>query len=132
MMERRYFSKAKLYEQIFYQLLTWFSRVNRMSLRPGLLWLTIKLALIIQCVSHNNIFFLSVLHTPRDVFAYPRLKTTDLETVGSSTSHKPMASTARYWHIFKHACACVRALMSVVVSPSNSVNNSHFYYACCV
>jgi hypothetical protein len=27
-----------------------------MSLRPGLLWLTLNLALIIQCVSRNNIF----------------------------------------------------------------------------
>jgi hypothetical protein len=29
---------------------------NRMSLRPGLLWLTQNLALIIQCLSRNNIF----------------------------------------------------------------------------
>jgi hypothetical protein len=28
-----------------------------MSLRPGLLWLTLNLALIIQCLSWNNIFF---------------------------------------------------------------------------
>jgi hypothetical protein len=28
---------------------------NRMSLRPGLLWLTENLALIIQCLSLNNI-----------------------------------------------------------------------------
>jgi hypothetical protein len=36
--------------------------LNRMSLRPGLLWLTLDLALIIQCSSRNNIFF-STLHT---------------------------------------------------------------------
>jgi hypothetical protein len=30
---------------------------NRMSLRPGLLWLTLNLALIIQCLSWNNIYF---------------------------------------------------------------------------
>jgi hypothetical protein len=29
---------------------------NRMSLRPGLLWLTLNLALMIQCLSRNNIF----------------------------------------------------------------------------
>jgi hypothetical protein len=29
---------------------------NRMSLRPGLLWLTLNLDLIIQCLSWNNIF----------------------------------------------------------------------------
>jgi hypothetical protein len=28
---------------------------NRMSLRPGLLWLTVNLAMIIQCLSWNNI-----------------------------------------------------------------------------
>jgi hypothetical protein len=32
--------------------------LNRMSLRPGLLWLTLNLALIIQSLSRNNIFFL--------------------------------------------------------------------------
>jgi hypothetical protein len=34
---------------------------NRASLRPGLLWLTLNLALIIQCLSRNNRF--STLHT---------------------------------------------------------------------
>jgi hypothetical protein len=29
---------------------------NRMSLRPGLLWLIINQALIIQCLSRNNIY----------------------------------------------------------------------------
>jgi hypothetical protein len=29
---------------------------NRMSLRPGLLWLTLNLALIIPCLSRNNIY----------------------------------------------------------------------------
>jgi hypothetical protein len=36
---------------------------NRMSLRPGLLWLTLNLALIILCLSWINIFFLN--------FTYP-------------------------------------------------------------
>jgi hypothetical protein len=36
---------------------------NRMSLCPGLLWLTLNLALIIQCLSWNNIFFFN--------FTYP-------------------------------------------------------------
>jgi hypothetical protein len=31
---------------------------NRMSLRPGLLWLILNLALIIQCLSWNNIFII--------------------------------------------------------------------------
>jgi hypothetical protein len=30
---------------------------NRMSLRPGLLWLTLNLATIIQCLSRNNSSF---------------------------------------------------------------------------
>jgi hypothetical protein len=33
---------------------------NRMSLRPGLLWITLNLALIIQCLSQNNVFFLTL------------------------------------------------------------------------
>jgi hypothetical protein len=52
---------------------------NRMSLRPGLLWLTLNLALIIQCLSWNNIFiFFLILRIPQDVFVYPRLNTTGL------------------------------------------------------
>jgi hypothetical protein len=35
---------------------------NRMSLRPDLLWLTMNLALIIQCLSRN--IFPPILHTP--------------------------------------------------------------------
>jgi hypothetical protein len=42
--------------------------VNRISLRPGLLWLTLSLALIIQRLSRN--VSSSILHTPYDVFAY--------------------------------------------------------------
>jgi hypothetical protein len=30
----------------------------RMSLRPGLLWITVNLALIIQCLSQNDIYIL--------------------------------------------------------------------------
>jgi hypothetical protein len=37
---------------------------NRMSLRPGLLWLTLNLALIIQCLSRNSIFIFLMLRTP--------------------------------------------------------------------
>jgi hypothetical protein len=55
----------------------WFWPVNRMSLRPGLLWLTLNLALIIQNWSRNIVF--SILRTPKNVFAYPRLKITVLE-----------------------------------------------------
>jgi hypothetical protein len=44
---------------------------NRMSLRPGLLWLTLNLALIIQCLPWNNIFI-------SFNFTYPRLNTTSL------------------------------------------------------
>jgi hypothetical protein len=36
---------------------------NSMSLCPGLLWLTLNLALIIQCLSLNNLVFL-ILRTP--------------------------------------------------------------------
>jgi hypothetical protein len=36
---------------------------NRMSLLPGLLWLTLNLALIIQCLSRNNIFIFFYLRT---------------------------------------------------------------------
>jgi hypothetical protein len=60
----------------------WFCPVNRMSFCPGLLLVTLNLALIIQDLSR---FFFSILHTPEDVFAYhrgyayPRLKTTELE-----------------------------------------------------
>jgi hypothetical protein len=42
---------------------------NRMSLRPGLLWLTLDLILIIQCLSRNNIFLISL--SAQDIFAYP-------------------------------------------------------------
>jgi hypothetical protein len=48
-----------------------------MSLRPGLLWLTLNLALIIQCLSRNNIFF-DFAYPPG--YTYPRLKSTDLDS----------------------------------------------------
>jgi hypothetical protein len=39
---------------------------NRMSLRPDLLWLTLNLTLIIQCLSWNNIYiFFSILRSPK-------------------------------------------------------------------
>jgi hypothetical protein len=38
-----------------------------MSLRPGLQWLTVNLALIIQCLSWNNM----CLHIQYGVFGYP-------------------------------------------------------------
>jgi hypothetical protein len=37
---------------------------NRISLSPGLLWLTLNLTLIIQCLSRNNIFVLNVSAYP--------------------------------------------------------------------
>jgi hypothetical protein len=38
-------------------------QLYRMSLRPGLLWLTVDLALFIFSV-YNNTLFLSIIHTP--------------------------------------------------------------------
>jgi hypothetical protein len=55
--EQRYFSEAKSGDWRFYQLLLWFCSINRMSLRSVLLWITLDLALIIQCLSWNNSFF---------------------------------------------------------------------------
>jgi hypothetical protein len=38
---------------------------NRMSLRPDLLWLNLNLALMIQCLSRNNIYiYFLILRTP--------------------------------------------------------------------
>jgi hypothetical protein len=58
---------------------------NRMSLRPSLLWLILNLALIIQCLSWNNIqiyifnftYPLRCLHVPPGV-RVPHVETTDL------------------------------------------------------
>jgi hypothetical protein len=53
----------------------WFWPVNRMSLRPGLLWTTLNLALIIQCLSRNNILF--YFYIPCKVFSHtPCLRVT--------------------------------------------------------
>jgi hypothetical protein len=53
----------------------WFWPVNRMSLRPGLLWLTLNLALIIHCLSWNDFFF--QFYVPTKMFLHiSRLKTT--------------------------------------------------------
>jgi hypothetical protein len=64
MKEQKYLSKAKLYLCVCVCVCVCkrerereMSLHNRMSLRPGLLWLTLILALIIQCLSWNNIFF---------------------------------------------------------------------------
>jgi hypothetical protein len=46
----------------------WFWPVNWMSLRPGLLWLTLNLALIIQCISRffvTKYLFFNFTHTVR-------------------------------------------------------------------
>jgi hypothetical protein len=59
---------------------------NRMSLRPGLLWLTLNPALIIQCF--ENILFLDFTYPVRcfpyslKCLLYPRL-----DSVGSLPSH---------------------------------------------
>jgi hypothetical protein len=46
---------------------------DRMFLLLCLLWLALNLALIIQCLSLNNLFiYFLILGTPYDVFAYPR------------------------------------------------------------
>jgi hypothetical protein len=59
-----------------------------MSLRPVHLWLTLDLALIIQCLSRSKI---SLTFTyPYHVFAHPSLKTTGLGNMGSLMSHKPI------------------------------------------
>jgi hypothetical protein len=67
-----------------------FWTINRMSLRPDFLWLTLNLALIIQCLLPNNIWFQFYIPlnklplTPSNVFlhlllySYSRLKTTAL------------------------------------------------------
>jgi hypothetical protein len=47
----------------------WFWHVNRMSLLLDHLWLTLHLALILQCLSRNNVFF--ILNTPQKIFVYP-------------------------------------------------------------
>jgi hypothetical protein len=59
---------------------------NRMSLRPGLLWLTLNPALIIQCLS--QIYHFLILQTPPKMslrtlrgYSYPRLKTTRLSNI---------------------------------------------------
>jgi hypothetical protein len=67
MMEQRYISKTKLCNEIFYQLLMWFWPANRMSLRPGLLLLTLNLALIIQCLSRNNVHVYTFFLVPSGV-----------------------------------------------------------------
>jgi hypothetical protein len=68
-----YFSEAKIYEREM-------ALPNRMSLRPGLLWLTFNRALIIQCLSRNNVCFQcnvprKMSSRARGADAYPRLKT---------------------------------------------------------
>jgi hypothetical protein len=57
---------------------------NRMSLRPDLLWLNLNLALIIQCLSRNNIYFFNFtyplrclrvppgVHVPQVEYHWPR------------------------------------------------------------
>jgi hypothetical protein len=44
---------------------------NGMSLLPGLLWLILNLALIIQCLSRNNIFFIFQFYITRKMFRVP-------------------------------------------------------------
>jgi hypothetical protein len=59
-----YFSKTKLWEREREMALP-----HRMSLRPGLLWLTANLVLITQGLSRNNNSF-SILYTQYDIFSY--------------------------------------------------------------
>jgi hypothetical protein len=54
-----------------------------MSLRPGLLWLTLNLALLFSVA---KLYFFTILYTPKDVLPYPTLTTTDLANVGASMS----------------------------------------------
>jgi hypothetical protein len=55
-----------------------------------------------KCLALMYVF--SSLHTPQDVFAYPRLQTAGLEDVGASTSHSPTSLAASDRHRF----TCVR------------------------
>jgi hypothetical protein len=50
----------------------WVWPVNRMPLSPGILWLTVNLAMIIQCLSRNNIIILQFYILRNNFFAYPR------------------------------------------------------------
>jgi hypothetical protein len=63
-----------------------------MSLRSGLLWLTQKLAPIIQCLSWNNIYIFE-MYVPPKMSSYPRLNTADLE----DSSHSPTLAFPRLW-----------------------------------
>jgi hypothetical protein len=47
---------------------------NHMSLRPDLLWLTLNLAMIIQCVSWNNIYIF-LIYVPPVPGVFPALST---------------------------------------------------------
>jgi hypothetical protein len=75
--------------------------INRTSLCPGLLWLTLNPALIIQCILRKDIFFFFfqfyILHnmfsrTPYDIFIYRReyaclrLKTTVPIDIGKGST----------------------------------------------
>jgi hypothetical protein len=65
---------------------------NRMSLRPGLVWLALNLALIIQCLLRNNIYIYTFFQSYMPImmfcvprwYAYPRLKSTAIEDRGQS------------------------------------------------
>jgi hypothetical protein len=57
------FKQSKIIWLNILQVLMWFRTVTRMSLRSGLPWLTLNLAVIIQRSSRINIF-VSMLHTP--------------------------------------------------------------------
>jgi hypothetical protein len=53
---------------------------NRMSLRPGLLWLTVNLALIILCLSWNNVFiFLNFTYPLRCLCVPPGVRVPQVE-----------------------------------------------------
>jgi hypothetical protein len=47
---------------------------NRMSLRPSLLWLTLNLALIIQCLSRNNILIFFNVTYPLRCLRVPQVE----------------------------------------------------------
>jgi hypothetical protein len=96
---------------------------NRMFLRPGVLWLTLNLALIIQCLSWNSLFILYFTY-PRG-YAYPRLNTTDLEGPAWAAAVS-VTFTVAVKEVFYSRCPCLTAMprhSSLVTR--NALNNTN-------
>jgi hypothetical protein len=63
---------------------------NRMSLRPGLLWLTLNLAPIIQCLSWNNIYYFLNFTYPLRRLSLPQV---EYQCCSGSNLHDSLSST---------------------------------------